>query len=565
MAVSAELERYRHITTLGRGGMATVSLAEDQLLGRKVALKRLSSASFSGDGDDRDWQGISRLKREALLGASVSHANLVSIYDIISTEDGDLVIVMEYVAGETLRDRMARDGRMPPAVALPILEGIAAGIDVVHRHGIVHRDLKPANVLLGPDGVVKLADFGIAVQAEATRITSVGAVVGTFRYMAPEQLEDAPSAPAMDIYALAVVALEMLSGARARTETNPVALAHAIATQPLPDLRAAWPQAPPRAAELLIEGMSRDPARRPVQAEEFVAGLRAALIPAVDRPPRPAGRPDAPPAVVGAGLADPTGEWDAPSAATAPPPRRSEPGQTPARRAAVPLTAAALLLLVIGAVAAIVATNGSSGSQRSARAIRSDTALGQTPALAASHTRSHSATRPPPDSSAASAPTSTAPALTGASTAATPGHTRARTAPSSTGTASGSNTGAGGVSSSPASASVPASASSPVGAVEDFYHHAAAHSYPQAWALADASLRAQLGGYASFEAGQTDDRSVTFDAAHTVSQTSSAATVAISTTSVHTNDTVHCSGTVDLSRDTAGGSWLLHQLHINCS
>src|SRR5579875_3142412 len=269
------LERYRVISTLGTGGMATVLLAEDLRLGRKVALKRLA-----GDGAMRHEEGresnstlLSRLRREALLGASVSHPNLVSIYDIVSIEDGGLVIAMEYVAGETLRDRMMREGRLPADVALPILEGVAGGLDATHDRGIVHRDLKPANVLLGDDGTVKLADFGIATGVESTRITSQGAVVGTFRYMAPEQLEDAPSSPAMDIYALAVVALEMLSGQRARPESNPIALAHVLATQPPPDIRTLWPQAPAPVAELLMRGMARDPALRPRRAGELVGRL----------------------------------------------------------------------------------------------------------------------------------------------------------------------------------------------------------------------------------------------------------------------------------------------------
>ena len=284
MAVTRALDRYRHISGLGTGGMATVSLADDLVLGRKVALKQLAGSGAGGFGgvledDRRDRNGITRLRREALLGASVSHPNLVSIYDVVTTEDGDLVIVMEYVAGETLRDRLAREGRMPPAAALPILAGIAAALDAIHSQGIVHRDVKPANVLLGADGTVKLADLGIATVSDRTRITSAGAVLGTFRYMAPEQLEDHPSAPATDIHALAVVAFEMLSGQKARPESHPMALAHAIATQPPPDLRTAWPAAPASAAEVLMQAMALDPAARPRRASELVGRMRAALQP----------------------------------------------------------------------------------------------------------------------------------------------------------------------------------------------------------------------------------------------------------------------------------------------
>src|SRR6201996_2447701 len=289
------LERYRVISTLGTGGMATVLLAEDLRLSRRVALKQLAGdpALRPGKARESDQTLISRLRREALLGASVSHPNLVSIYDVVSTAEGGLGIVMEYVPGETLRDRMLREGRLPADVALPILQGIASGLDAIHRRGIVHRDLKPANVLLGSHETVKLADFGIAMGAESTRITSQGAVVGTFRYMAPEQLEDAPSNPAMDIYALAVVALEMLSGERARRESHPIALAHALATQPPPDLRTMWPEAPAPVAELLKRGMARDPSLRPRRAGELVGRLRAALVDETTKHPvglRPARR-----------------------------------------------------------------------------------------------------------------------------------------------------------------------------------------------------------------------------------------------------------------------------------
>ena len=147
--------------------MGVVSLAEDTTLGRQVALKRVTAAAGEG--------GTLRLRREALVGASLNHDNLVAIYDVDESDDGNLVIVMEYVEGQTLRDALAhQDGGLGPDETLRILSRAAAGLDAIHEQGIVHRDVKPANVLLGAQGEVKIADLGIAAVSDRTRITTSG-------------------------------------------------------------------------------------------------------------------------------------------------------------------------------------------------------------------------------------------------------------------------------------------------------------------------------------------------------------------------------------------------------
>jgi serine/threonine-protein kinase len=289
MGADVQAERYRVHRTLGRGGMGQVMLAHDSVLGRPVALKRLYP---SGAGPESERQTDARFRREAQVGASLSHPNLVSIYDIVQDGDG-LVIVMEYVDGETLRQALRR-GRLAPDRALAVLRAVAAGLDHAHRHGIVHRDVKPGNVLLGSDGAVKLADLGLAAAADLTRITTSGALVGTIPYMAPEQLEGAAADTSTDVYALAAVAFETLSGTRARPEDNPLALAHAIANDPPPDLRRAWPDAPPRAAEVLARGMARSPSERPQSGGELVEQLASTLQPLAAGAPRPRRRAVAP-------------------------------------------------------------------------------------------------------------------------------------------------------------------------------------------------------------------------------------------------------------------------------
>ena len=172
--------------------MARVYLAEDEKLGRKVAVKRLHSDS----PDD----AAGRFEREARLGASLNHPNLVSVYDI-ETEPESVLIVMEYVEGQTLRELMA-DGPLGIEQAISVVRDIGAALDHAHAQGVVHRDVKPANILIRRDGVAKLADLGIAKAAESTQLTSTGMVVGTASYMAPEQLDGSSAGPATDVYAL---------------------------------------------------------------------------------------------------------------------------------------------------------------------------------------------------------------------------------------------------------------------------------------------------------------------------------------------------------------------------
>jgi serine/threonine-protein kinase len=258
--------------------MATVLLAEDERLGRQVAIKRLHAESPEDTAR--------RFRREAKLGASLNHPNIVSVYDIATDEEG-VLIVMEYVDGETLSDAIKR-GPTEPSRAIEILRGLAGALDHAHEEGIVHRDVKPANVLLGSDRTtVKLADLGIATAMEGTRITMSGTVLGTAAYMAPEQLEGHKPGPPTDIYALAVVAFETLSGRRAYDGRSPIEIAHRKASDPPPSLADMWPAAPAAAGELLARAMGPDPAARPRTATEFVDELEAALEPVPKAEPKP--------------------------------------------------------------------------------------------------------------------------------------------------------------------------------------------------------------------------------------------------------------------------------------
>jgi hypothetical protein len=200
--------RYEISQRLGHGGMATVYLAEDTKLGRPVAIKILAD-NLAHDDNFRE-----RFMREARLAAQLDHPNVVQVYDVSGDEDRPF-IVMEHVSGGTLGDLIERRGRVDPSERLRMLIQGCRGLGHAHQRKLVHRDVKPHNLLIREaDGCVKVADFGIARAAEDTRLTKTGGVIGTERYMAPEQLEGRTVSPATDVYSLGVVASEVLGPER---------------------------------------------------------------------------------------------------------------------------------------------------------------------------------------------------------------------------------------------------------------------------------------------------------------------------------------------------------------
>jgi eukaryotic-like serine/threonine-protein kinase len=247
--------------------MASVLLCEDERLGRQVAVKRLHA--------DSPVDVELRFNREAKLGASLNHPNLVSVFDT-ATDDEGVLIVMEYVEGEPL-SRMLRRGPLRPEEVSAVARDLGDALDHAHAQGVVHRDVKPSNVLIREDGLSKLADLGIATASDGTKITRSGTVLGTAAYMAPEQLDGRRAGPAVDVYALAAISFEALSGKRPREGRTPMQIAHKIATEGAPDLRDVWPQASKEAARVLQRGMARKPEERPASAGEFARELCEAL------------------------------------------------------------------------------------------------------------------------------------------------------------------------------------------------------------------------------------------------------------------------------------------------
>src|SRR6266542_806263 len=209
--------RYKVLRKLGAGGMATVYLAEDQELGRRVAIKILN------DRHANDEQFVERFRREAKNAAALSHPNIVSIYDRGEAE-GTYYIAMEYLDGRTLKELLVRFGTPPVRIAVGYVRQILAGLAFAHKHGLVHRDIKPHNVLVDSGGHVKVTDFGIA-RSGTSQMTEAGSIIGTAQYLSPEQARGAPVDQRSDLYSVGVLLYELLTGSVPFTGDTPVEIA----------------------------------------------------------------------------------------------------------------------------------------------------------------------------------------------------------------------------------------------------------------------------------------------------------------------------------------------------
>jgi eukaryotic-like serine/threonine-protein kinase len=260
--------RYRVVRKLGTGGMANVYLAEDQELGRSVAIKMLD------ERHSQDEQFVERFRREAKNAAGLSHPNIVSIYDRGQAE-GTYYIAMEYLEGRTLKELLVTRGPTPLAVAIDYTRQILAALGFAHKHGIVHRDIKPHNVVVAPDGRLKVTDFGIA-RSGTSQITETGSIIGTAQYLSPEQAKGAPVTPASDIYSVGIVLYEMLTGSVPFTGDTPleIAMKH-LSTTPLPPSEKR-PEVPHELDSIVLRALAKDPADRYQSAEEMDADLARA-------------------------------------------------------------------------------------------------------------------------------------------------------------------------------------------------------------------------------------------------------------------------------------------------
>ncbi len=259
--------RYRAVRRLGAGGMAEVWCVEDEVLGRRVALKLLGGR-YIEDPEFRE-----RFRREAQSAASLAHPNIVGVFDR-GEWDGTPYIAMELVDGRTLKQLVQERGPLDPGTAVNLTEQVLRALGYAHRRGIVHRDIKPQNVIVDGEGVAKVADFGIA-RAANSEMTETGAIVGTVQYLSPEQAQGQPVDLRSDLYSVGVVLYELLTGQVPFDGEAPVSIAlKHVSERPVPpgQLR---PGIPPALEAVVMRALEKDPARRFQSAEEFIAALEA--------------------------------------------------------------------------------------------------------------------------------------------------------------------------------------------------------------------------------------------------------------------------------------------------
>ena len=322
-------ERYELVEQIGTGGMATVWKAKDTLLGRSVAIKRLLPHLATIP------EAAERFTREAQAAAGLSHPGIVTVFDT-GEDEGGPYIVLELIEGTTLAAQLVGNGPGDPTAVADIVTQLASALDHAHAMGVVHRDVKPANVILGPEGRVRLADFGIAKTFDdPTTVTATGELVGTISYMAPEILQGHPATPSSDLYSLGAVTYELLAGRPPFAADSPAALLEAVRVATPPSLKGL---APDVMASAVSVAMAKDPTQRPSSAGAFASSLMGTVtqsLGAVDQP-MASDRSEDPTLVI---------------ASTIRSPEPVQAGTVPTKRNAWPVLSVLLGLLAVAAIA----------------------------------------------------------------------------------------------------------------------------------------------------------------------------------------------------------------------
>src|SRR5580704_7732003 len=270
--IGSTISHYRVVERLGRGAMGLVFKAQDLRLERPVAIKFISR-EVALNPDQR-----TRFEREARTASLLDHANICTIHEFGETPEGELYIVMGFCPGENLRTRLER-GPLPVKQAVNIAEQIALGLAKAHSMGVVHRDIKPANIMLLPDGMVKIVDFGLAKLPRDIGLTNTGGVVGTVPYMSPEQLRGDPLDRRTDIWSWGVTLYEMLAGDRPFESGTEATVMRRIMDVEPPSLAARRPDVPLALDRLVLQTLHKRREERPDNGTELVEILRSLTLP----------------------------------------------------------------------------------------------------------------------------------------------------------------------------------------------------------------------------------------------------------------------------------------------
>lgn len=260
--------RYRVDTMIATGGMSAVYRGLDLRLDRPVALKIMESR-YAGD-----QQFLTRFQREARAVARLSNPGLVAVYDQ-GIEGRHPYLVMELVEGGTLRELLRERGPMPPHAAAAVLAPVLGGLAVAHAAGLVHRDVKPENVLISDNGEVKIADFGLVRAVAEAKITSTSVILGTAAYLSPEQVSTGDADPRSDVYAVGILAYELLTGTTPFTGDSPLAVAYQRMDHDVPAPGTVIAGVPTQFDDLVQHATARDPARRYTDALDMADDLEA--------------------------------------------------------------------------------------------------------------------------------------------------------------------------------------------------------------------------------------------------------------------------------------------------
>lgn len=263
-------DRYQIIKSIGEGGMANVYLAYDTILDRDVAVKVLR-------GDlANDEKFVRRFQREALNASSLSHPNIVEVYDV-GDDNGQYFIVMEYIEGKNLKDLLKKRGKLTVSEVVDIMSQIADGLSVAHDSYIIHRDIKPQNIMILENGLIKITDFGIAMALNATQLTQTNSVMGSVHYLPPEQASGKGSTLKSDIYSMGILMYELLTGKLPYRGDNAVEIALKHLKEPLPSIKDEIDDIPQSVENVILKSAAKNPKNRYNDAREMYEDLKTVL------------------------------------------------------------------------------------------------------------------------------------------------------------------------------------------------------------------------------------------------------------------------------------------------